>query len=122
MLKGNEGAIHFYERYGFHFDGTEAEIILGTSNTKVRMIYERNESKFRLVFDMSKQGNCTYSFRKRQKWCDTKKVSHHFFEENFLIRPLPKDAPIFVIMIMLLRLFLHAPSPVWRAALNPHRK
>lgn len=40
-LKGNEGAIHFYERYGFHFDGTESEIMLGTSNTEVRMIYER---------------------------------------------------------------------------------
>ncbi len=42
VLKGNEGAIHFYERYGFHFDGTESEIMLGTSNTEVRMIYERN--------------------------------------------------------------------------------
>ncbi len=41
VLKGNEKAISFYKRYGFHFDGTEAEIVLGTSNTKVRMIYER---------------------------------------------------------------------------------
>ena len=42
VLKGNEGAIHFYERYGFYFDETEAEIMLGTSNTEVRMIYKRN--------------------------------------------------------------------------------
>ncbi len=41
VLKGNEGAIHFYERYGFHFDGTESEILLGTPNTEIRMIYER---------------------------------------------------------------------------------
>ncbi len=42
VLKENESAIHFYERYGFHFDGTESEIMLGTPNTEVRMIYERN--------------------------------------------------------------------------------
>lgn len=40
VLRGNERAICFYERYGFHFDGTEAEIMLGTPNTELRMIYE----------------------------------------------------------------------------------
>ena len=39
VLKGNEKAIHFYERYGFHFDGTEQEITLGTANSELRMIY-----------------------------------------------------------------------------------
>lgn len=42
VLKGNKKAIQFYERYGFHFDGTEAEIMLGTPNTELRMIYARN--------------------------------------------------------------------------------
>ncbi len=42
VLKGNEKAIRFYERYGYRFDGTEAEIKLGTPNTEQRMIYERN--------------------------------------------------------------------------------
>lgn len=41
VLKGNDKAIRFYERYGFRFDGTEAEIMLGTPNTELRMIYER---------------------------------------------------------------------------------
>ena len=41
VLKGNERAIKFYEGYGFRFDGTEQEIKLGTSNTELRMIYER---------------------------------------------------------------------------------
>ncbi len=42
VLKGNTKAIRFYERYGFHFDGFDAEIILGTPNTELRMIYERD--------------------------------------------------------------------------------
>lgn len=42
VLKGNDKAIRFYERYGFRFDGTEAEIMLGTPNTELRMIYERS--------------------------------------------------------------------------------
>jgi len=42
VLKGNDKAIHFYERYGYRFDGKEAEIMLGTPNTEQRMIYERN--------------------------------------------------------------------------------
>ena len=41
VLKGNTRAIHFYERYGFRFDGAKVEIVLGTPNTELRMIYER---------------------------------------------------------------------------------
>lgn len=41
VLKGNDRAIKFYERYGFLFDGTEKEIMLGTPNTELRMIYTR---------------------------------------------------------------------------------
>ncbi len=41
VLKGNDRAIKFYERYGFRFDGTEQEIMLGTTNTEFRMIYDR---------------------------------------------------------------------------------
>lgn len=41
VLKGNDGAIRFYERYGFRGDGTESEISLGTPNQEIRMIYER---------------------------------------------------------------------------------
>ena len=41
VLKGNDKAIRFYERYGFRFDGTEQEVVLGTPNTELRMIYER---------------------------------------------------------------------------------
>ena len=43
VLKGNERAIKFYERYGFHFDGMEQEIKLGTSNTELRMIFARQQ-------------------------------------------------------------------------------
>lgn len=42
VLKGNDKAIRFYERYGFRFDGTEAEVMLGTPNTELRMIFERS--------------------------------------------------------------------------------
>lgn len=42
VLKGNDRAIRFYEKYGFRFDGTEWEIMLGTPNIELRMIYERN--------------------------------------------------------------------------------
>lgn len=41
VLKGNDRAIRFYERYGFRFDGTQKDIKLGTPNTELRMIYER---------------------------------------------------------------------------------
>ena len=42
VLKDNNKAIRFYERYGFRFDGTDTGIMLGTPNTEQRMIYERN--------------------------------------------------------------------------------
>lgn len=42
VLKGNDKAIRFYENYGFCFDGAASEILLGTTNTELRMIYERN--------------------------------------------------------------------------------
>ena len=42
VLKDNRKAIRFYERYGFRFDGTDTEIMLGTSNIERRMIYERD--------------------------------------------------------------------------------
>lgn len=41
VLKKNEKAIHFYEKYGFKADGTESEIQLGTSATELRMIYKK---------------------------------------------------------------------------------
>ncbi|MGN0350927.1 MAG: GNAT family N-acetyltransferase [Roseburia sp.] len=41
VLKGNEHAIHFYETYGFSFDGASEEIILGTTNTELRMLFEK---------------------------------------------------------------------------------
>lgn len=41
VLKGNERAIKFYEKYGFRFDGTEQEVKLGSPNTELRMIFER---------------------------------------------------------------------------------
>ena len=41
VLKGNERAIKFYEKYGFRFDGTEQEVNLGTPNTELIMIFVR---------------------------------------------------------------------------------
>ncbi|MBQ8432656.1 MAG: GNAT family N-acetyltransferase [Clostridia bacterium] len=41
VLAGNDRAIRFYQRYGFVFDGTKQEIIMGTTNTELRMIYRR---------------------------------------------------------------------------------
>lgn len=41
VLKGNDKAIRFYEKYGFCLDGTEKEIMLGTPNTGLRMIYTK---------------------------------------------------------------------------------
>ena len=40
VLKGNDKAIRFYERYGFCLDGTEKEILLGMPNTELRMVFE----------------------------------------------------------------------------------
>lgn len=42
VLKDNHKAIRFYERYGFRPDGTSREIMLGTPNVELRMIYERD--------------------------------------------------------------------------------
>lgn len=41
VLRGNERAIRFYERYGFRFDGTVKEVTLGTPNAELRMIYKK---------------------------------------------------------------------------------
>ena len=41
VLKGNERAIRFYERYGFRFDGTQAQLMLGTPAVELRMIYHQ---------------------------------------------------------------------------------
>lgn len=41
VLEGNERAIRFYQRYGFCFDGAEAELVLGTPVTELRMICDR---------------------------------------------------------------------------------
>lgn len=41
VLKDNERAIRFYERYGFCFDGAEQEIQLGSSKTECRMVFEK---------------------------------------------------------------------------------
>lgn len=38
VLKGNERAIHFYQKRGFRFDGVKENIILGTKNTELRMV------------------------------------------------------------------------------------
>ena len=41
VLKGNDKAIKFYERYGFRFDGMEKEVMLGGRNVELRMVYQR---------------------------------------------------------------------------------
>ena len=41
VLKGNDKAIRFYERYGFRFDGGSAEITLGGPNIELRMICQQ---------------------------------------------------------------------------------
>ena len=38
VLKGNQKAIRFYERYGFRFDGREETIQLGVPVTEARML------------------------------------------------------------------------------------
>lgn len=41
VLKGNDHAFHFYEHYGFRFEGTEAPILIGTPNTELQLVYRR---------------------------------------------------------------------------------
>ena len=41
VLKDNERAIRFYERYGYRFDGREETLKLGTPVTEARMILVR---------------------------------------------------------------------------------
>lgn len=41
VLKGNDKAIRFYERYGFRFDGAEKKVLIGTEQTELRMVFER---------------------------------------------------------------------------------
>ena len=41
VLKDNDRAIRFYQRYGFGFDGAEQEIVMGTPNAELRMIYRK---------------------------------------------------------------------------------
>lgn len=48
VLKGNNRAIRFYERYGFRFDGAVKEVKLGTPNTELRMLYETMQRHSRL--------------------------------------------------------------------------
>lgn len=44
VLEGNQRAISFYERFGYRFDGTRKQIMLGTANAEVRMILKRADS------------------------------------------------------------------------------
>lgn len=41
VLRGNQKAIPFYERYGFRFDGAEMPVTMGTPNMEFRMIFSR---------------------------------------------------------------------------------
>ncbi len=41
VLEGNEKAIRFYEKYGFHFDGTTKKIKLGEPRTALRMVFDK---------------------------------------------------------------------------------
>lgn len=43
VLEGNNRAIRFYERYGFQFDGTEKQIMLGAEMTELRMKFLKKE-------------------------------------------------------------------------------
>ncbi len=40
VLKDNHKTIRFYEQYGFHFDGAEKELLLGTPVLERRMVYQ----------------------------------------------------------------------------------
>ena len=56
VLKGNEHAISFYEKYGFQFDGTVKEISMGTPAKVLRMVLETPKllTPSDLVFDYDK--------------------------------------------------------------------
>ena len=41
VLKENQKAIEFYEKYGFRFDGVEMDVLMGSSNTELRMILNK---------------------------------------------------------------------------------
>jgi GNAT superfamily N-acetyltransferase len=41
VLKGNQKAIPFYQRFGFSFDGKEKKLLIGTHVTEQRMIYQK---------------------------------------------------------------------------------
>lgn len=45
VLKGNERAIKFYQRFGFRFDGVEQLIDLGSEKTELRMIYNNGTAE-----------------------------------------------------------------------------
>lgn len=45
VLQGNEQAIRFYEKCGFRFDGTKEDIMLGTANTELRMLFTRQTDR-----------------------------------------------------------------------------
>ena len=44
-LAANEKALRFYERFGFHRDGTEKLLTLGTPVKGVRLVYERGDDR-----------------------------------------------------------------------------
>ena len=41
VLKGNQKAIPFYQRFGFAFDGKEKTLLIGKHVTEQRMIYQK---------------------------------------------------------------------------------
>jgi RimJ/RimL family protein N-acetyltransferase len=41
VLKGNQKAIPFYQRFGFSFDGKEKKLLIGTHVIEQRMIYQK---------------------------------------------------------------------------------
>ena len=45
VLKKNQRAIHFYQRFGYRFDGKEERILLDTPVSEIRMVRERQETQ-----------------------------------------------------------------------------
>lgn len=41
VLKGNDKAVAFYQRFGFEFDGAEMELELGSQVTELRLLYHK---------------------------------------------------------------------------------